>query len=168
MWLVSLTTFLLIRHPWELLSQSKMLWPPCGRCERRRELGGCRCLCPCRFYAADDSRYPVVVERLKAGDALFAPAHLDVEVVSALRGLARSNQAVDRVVPTALAHLARFPNRRMSLPPLLECMWDLRNNVTAYDAVYIPLAERLGGALITCDTKLANASGPACTFDLIS
>ncbi len=120
------------------------------------------------FYAADDSRYAVVVQRLKAGDALFAPAHLDVEVVSALRGMARGNQALDRVVPMALAHLASFPIRRMSLPPLLERMWDLRNSVTAYDAAYIALAERLGGVLITCDTKLANASGTTCTFDLIS
>ena len=120
------------------------------------------------FYAADDSRYPVVADRLKTGDALFAPAHLDVEVVSALRGMARGNAALDRVVPRALTHLASFPIRRMPLSPLLERMWELRSNVTAYDAAYIALAEKLGGVLITCDTKLAKASGPVCIFDLIS
>lgn len=120
------------------------------------------------FYAADDSRHTVVAERLKAGDALFAPAHLDAEIVSALRGMARGNKVLDQSVPNALAHLAGFPIRRMSLPPLLERMWELRNNVTAYDAAYIALAERLEAVLVTCDTRLANASGPTCTFDLIS
>jgi len=120
------------------------------------------------FYAADDSRHALVAERLKAGDALFAPAHLDAEIVSALRGMARRNRVLERAVPRALTHLAGFPIRRMPLPPLLERMWELRNNVTAYDAAYIALAERLGAVLITCDARLATASGPTCTFDLIS
>jgi len=120
------------------------------------------------FYAADDSRHALVATRLKAGDKLFAPAHLDAEIVSALRGMARRNQALDQTVPSALTHLAGFPIRRMPLPPLLERMWELRNNVTAYDAAYIALAERLGAVLITCDARLATASGPTCNFDLIS
>ncbi len=120
------------------------------------------------FYAADDARHSLVAERLKAGDALFAPAHLDAEIVSALRGMARRSQVLDQAVPSALPHLAGFPIRRMPLPPLLERMWELRNNVTAYDAAYIALAERLDAALITCDARLATANGPTCTFDLIS
>jgi len=120
------------------------------------------------FYAADDPRRVEVVTRLAAGDALFAPAHLDAEVVSALRGMARDNPALDRTVPGALTHLASFPIRRMPLHPLLERMWALRHNVTAYDAAYIALAERLDSPLITCDAKLAAAAGPTCTFDLIS
>ena len=51
------------------------------------------------FYAADDPRHAHVAERLSAGDALFAPAHLDVEVASALRGLARVSPGVDRAAP---------------------------------------------------------------------
>ncbi len=120
------------------------------------------------FYAADDARHSLVAERLKAGDALYAPAHLDVEIVSALRGMARKSQVLDQAVPSALTHLAGFPIRRMPLPPLLERMWELRNNVTAYDAAYIALAERLDAVLITCDARLATANGPTCTFDLIS
>ena len=42
-------------------------------------------------------------------------------------------------------HLAGFPIHRMPLPPLLDRMWRLRSNVTAYDAAYVALAERLGG-----------------------
>ena len=120
------------------------------------------------FYAADDARHSLVAERLKAGDALFAPAHLDAEIVSALRGLARRSQVLDHAVPSALTHLAGFPIRRMPLPPLLERMWELRHNVTAYDAAYIALAERLDAVLITCDARLATANGPTCTFDVIS
>jgi predicted nucleic acid-binding protein len=57
------------------------------------------------FYAVDDSRHVLVAERLKAGDALFAPAHLDAEIVSALRGMARGNKVLDRTVPAVLIHL---------------------------------------------------------------
>lgn len=120
------------------------------------------------FYASDDPRRVSVTTRLARGDALFAPAHLDVEVVSALRGLSRPNRALRAVVPDALSHLASFPIRRMPLAPLLQRIWELRNNVTAYDAAYVALAERLGGPLMTCDAKLAAASGPRCTFDLIT
>ncbi len=120
------------------------------------------------FYVSDDSRRAAVSGRLAAGDALFAPAHIDVEVVSALRGLARLSRTVDRSAPRALTHLAGFPLRRMPLAPLLERMWHLRANVTAYDAAYIALAEQLNCALITCDAKLANASGPRCAIDLIT
>jgi predicted nucleic acid-binding protein len=119
------------------------------------------------FYASGDRRRTIVVERLKAGDALFAPAHLDAEVVSALRGMARVSRALERAVPAALVHLASFPIRRMPLPPLLERMWELRSNVTAYDAAYVALAERLESPLITCDSRLAAAAGSRCAFELI-
>ncbi|WP_198671768.1 type II toxin-antitoxin system VapC family toxin [Desertihabitans aurantiacus] len=119
------------------------------------------------FYAAEDPRHGGVVERLERGDVLFAPAHLDLEVTSALRGLARNNPALDTLVPAALAHLVDFPLRRMPLPPLLERIWELRHNITAYDAAYVALAERLDAVLITCDGRLASASGSRCAFDLI-
>lgn len=119
------------------------------------------------FYAADDPRHSLVAERLQVGDALFAPAHLDAEIVSALRGMARRNRGLEQVVPSALAHLTGFPIRRMPLPPLLERMWELRHNITAYDAAYVALAERLDAVLITCDARLATASGSSCTFDKI-
>lgn len=120
------------------------------------------------FYAADDPRHFLVAERLAVGDALFAPAHLDAEIVSTLRGMARGNEGLEQVVPSALAHLAGFPIRRMPLPPLLERMWELRHNITPYGAAYVALAERLDAVLVTCDARLASASGPSCTFDKIT
>ena len=119
------------------------------------------------FYAADDPRRDVVSARLATGDALFAPAHLDAEVVSALRGLSKSNPALSAAVPRALRHLAGFPIRRMALAPLLDRMWELRENVTPYDAAYVALAERLDAHLLTSDHKLANAHAPRCRFELL-
>lgn len=120
------------------------------------------------FYAADDPRRELVAARLASGDALFAPAHLDAEVVAALRGMSRSNPTLGAAVPRALNHLAGFPIRRMALAPLLERMWELRDNVTPYDAAYVALAERLDAHLVTSDRKLATASGPRCRFELLA
>jgi predicted nucleic acid-binding protein len=120
------------------------------------------------FYAADDPRRADTAARLSAGNALFAPAHLDAEVISALRGMAKSRPTLSRAVPGALRHLADFPIRRMPIAPLLDRMWQLRDNITPYDAAYVALAEHLDAPLITCDAKLAAASGAKCAFDLIS
>lgn len=121
------------------------------------------------FYVATiDRRYDDVVARLRSGDLLFAPAHMDAEVVSALHALARHDAVLRDAIPDALRHLAEFPLRRVPLAPLLDRMWELRDNITPYDAAYVALAERLDGRLITCDSKLANASGVRCTFDLIA
>ena len=120
------------------------------------------------FYLSDDPRRDDVVDRLSAGDALFAPAHVDAEVVSAFCGLSRIKPELQATVPAALSHLARFPIRRVPLAPLLDRIWDLRANVTAYDAAYVALAEQLGAPVITCDAKLSAASGTRCVFETIT
>ena len=56
----------------------------------------------------------------------------------------------------------------MPIAPLLEHMWQLRRNLTVYDAAYVALAERLDAVLITCDARLAAARGPTCNFDQIT
>ena len=121
------------------------------------------------FYAvSDDPRRRAVRARLAVGDSLFAPAHLDAEIVSALHGLTRRTPELSPAIPSALRHLASLPIRRMPLAPLLERMWALRANITAYDAAYVALAERLSAPVLTCDGKLAAASGPRCRFELLS
>lgn len=62
----------------------------------------------------------------------------------------------------------RVPDPADPLAPLLERIWQLRANVTAYDAAFVTLAEQLSAPGITCDAKLAPAGGTRCTFDLIS
>lgn len=120
------------------------------------------------YYAADEPRHAEVARRLSVGDQLFAAAHLDAEVVSALRGLARKFPMLSLMVHEALRHLAAFPIRRVPLAPLVDRMWELRDNITPYDAAYVALAEELSCPLITCDAKLAASSGSRCEFDLIA
>lgn len=86
--------------------------------------------------------------------------------MSALRGLEKRVPALHTAVPGALRHLAHIPIRRMPLAPLLERMWELHTN--AYDAAYVALAEQLGASVVTCDGKLATASGPRCEIELIA
>src|SRR5437899_32070 len=111
------------------------------------------------FYAADDPRRARVVARMGAGDTLFATAHLDIEVVSALREIARRSPVLHSSVPAGLRHLAGMPIQRVAIAPLLERIWGLRDNVSAYYAAYVALAERLTCPLLTCDSRLAGASG---------
>ncbi len=120
------------------------------------------------FYLSDDPRRGDVVSRLGRGDALYAPSHLDVEVVSALRGLVLANPVLQPTVPAALRHLSGFPIRRMPLAPHLDRVWELRASVTAHDAAYVALAEQLSAPVITCDATLAAAGGTRCAFDLIA
>lgn len=82
--------------------------------------------------------------------------------------MARRSAALAASVPSALRHLAGLPVRRMPLAPLLSRMWDLRDDITPYDAAYVALAEQLRATLITCDVRLASAPGAKCTFDVIS
>jgi predicted nucleic acid-binding protein len=93
--------------------------------------------------------------------------HLDAEVVSALRGMAPGQPWTRVGGSSSFDALALYPIRRMPLPPLLDRMWELRNNMTAYDAAYVALAERLEAVLVTCDARLATASGPNFTVDQI-
>ena len=67
----------------------------------------------------------------------------------------------------ALADLAELPLRRYPHHFLLPRVWDLRNNLTAYDAVYIALAEALDAPLLTRDRRLATAAGHHARVELV-
>ena len=75
------------------------------------------------------------------GDELAAPHLLDIEVMSALRGLALVQRIDSHRVAELLANLAVLPAKRYEHTPLLGRIWELRHNFTAYDAAYIALAE---------------------------
>lgn len=91
---------------------------------------------------------------LLAGD-LHAPYLLDVEVLSALRGLELANKIPAAVAAVAKATFFEFAITRYETQPLAERIWQLRHQFTAYDASYIALAEGLDASLLTCDKKLA-------------
>ena len=67
----------------------------------------------------------------------------------------------------AIADLLSMPIVVYPTAPLLRRCWQLRGNVTAYDACYVALAEALDCALLTADAKLAKAPGPRCAFELV-
>jgi predicted nucleic acid-binding protein len=94
-----------------------------------------------------------------AGETLHAPHLLDIEVAHAVRRYAARGEIDAQRGRMALTDLGDFPLFRYPHDPLLLRVWDLRNNLTAYDAVYVALAEELGVPLITRDRRLAGAAG---------
>lgn len=108
-----------------------------------------------------------IEERIRKDPSLHAPGLVDVEVVQALRRLTRDGEVRPGRGRTAVADLARFPLRRYPHRPLLERMWALRRNLTAYDATYIALAEVLDATLVTCDVRLGRAPGHRARVEVI-
>jgi predicted nucleic acid-binding protein len=90
----------------------------------------------------------------KGAGSLIVPHLLDVEVASALRRLAALAQIDSSHAERLLAQLAEIPAERSAHTPLLRRVWELRHNFTAYDAIYIALAEETGSVLYTTDAKL--------------
>jgi len=110
-------------------------------------------------------RVAILIEDAALG--LHAPHLLDVEVVSALRRLVRDGSLGDQEAQEAIDDLMALDLQRHSHEPLLERAWALRANVTTCDAVYVALAEALNATLLTCDGKLARATGTRMRVELI-
>jgi predicted nucleic acid-binding protein len=92
---------------------------------------------------------------IAAADGLAAPHLLDVEVASVARNRALRREVPRRRASDAVDDLARLRVRRYAATPLLHRIWELSGSLTAYDAVYVALAEALGCALVTTDLRLA-------------
>jgi predicted nucleic acid-binding protein len=88
---------------------------------------------------------------------LHAPHLLDVEVAQVLRRYAAIGEIEEQRGAEALTDLADLPIRRYPHDFLLTRVWNLRSNFTAYDAVYVALAEALNARLLTRDQRLATA-----------
>jgi len=97
---------------------------------------------------------------------LHVPHLADVEVAQALRRYVREGELDLPSAASALESLQLLDVERHSHEPLLERVWTLRNNLTAYDAVYVALAEALDATLLTCDARLARAPGMARRVEL--
>lgn len=102
-----------------------------------------------------------------AGVALHAPVTLDAEVLHALRKRWIAKTVTVEAAGIAIRGLQRAPITRHPVQPLVARMWDLRQNITAYDAAYVALAESLDAPLITRDARLARSSGHAARIDYI-
>jgi predicted nucleic acid-binding protein len=109
-----------------------------------------------------------VEERIFArGESLHVPRLLDLEVLQVLRRYARAGVLDDRRGRQALDDLADLPLARYSHEVLLTRVWELRENLTAYDAVYVALAEALDAPLVTRDARLAGAPGHEATIEIL-
>jgi predicted nucleic acid-binding protein len=90
---------------------------------------------------------------------LHAPHLLDVEVAQVLRRYVRDRTLTEQRGQEALEDFSDLPLHRYSHDFLLPRVWELRATLTAYDAVYVALAEVLDAPLLTCDSRIASAPG---------
>ncbi len=93
------------------------------------------------------------------GERLHAPHLIDLEVAQVLRRYVGAGQISGRRGEEALDDLGAFRIRRWPHAPLMDRIWRLKENLTAYDAAYVALAEALGATLLTRDRRLASAPG---------
>jgi predicted nucleic acid-binding protein len=100
-----------------------------------------------------------VGDRLSRANSCHAPHVVDFECASALRRLELSGELASVRGSGALADLRELPLVRYPAAQLLDTIWALRSNLTAYDAAYVALAELLEVPLITTDVRLARSTG---------
>jgi len=105
--------------------------------------------------------------RLVGSESLHAPHLIDAEVVSALRrlGLAGTLNAEDGL--RSVETWSQLAVIRYAAEPLLRRVWELRERISAYDAMYVALAELLDCALVTADARLSRASGLRCVVTVV-
>lgn len=104
---------------------------------------------------------PMTERLFEASTSLHAPHLLDLEVTQILRRFVRNGEVAPDRARQALEDLADLPLERYPHDFLLPRVWSLRQNLTAYDAVYVALAEVLGATLLTRDARISKAPGHA-------
>jgi predicted nucleic acid-binding protein len=102
-----------------------------------------------------------------SSESLHAPDLLDVEVAQVLRRYVREKIIDAERGQQALDDLADLPLSRYPHDFLIPRVWELRTTLTAYDAVYVTLAELLDAPLLTCDRKIASATGHSANVEVI-
>jgi predicted nucleic acid-binding protein len=105
---------------------------------------------------------------LLAAPSIEAPEMFVLEVAASLRNRVIRTQITAKDAAQALVRLQRLPVVRHPLLPLLDRVWELRDNLTPYDAAYVALAERLRTSLLTADSGIAQAPGTRCKIRLLA
>jgi predicted nucleic acid-binding protein len=100
-------------------------------------------------------------------DDLHAPHLLDVEVLSAVQRLVHAGEVLAERAEEAIEDLALLRISRHGHLDLATRAWELRQNFTAYDAVYLALAESLDATVVTCDRPFAAAPGHSARIEVI-
>lgn len=99
-------------------------------------------------------------------ESLHAPCLVDLEAMSVLRSLEARRLLPPALAARAIANLLALDLARYPHEPLVPRVWQLRGNLTAYDAAYVALAEHLASPLVTCDGQLAAAPGNRARIEL--
>jgi len=100
-------------------------------------------------------------------DELHAPHLLDVEIAQGLRRLVRTGEVSSGRAEEAIADLTDLDLHRHAHLDLLDRAWKLRDNISAYDAMYVALAEAIEAPIVTCDSPLAKAPGHRARIEVI-
>lgn len=103
-------------------------------------------------------------ETMLLSGSLFGPHLLPVEVTNILRRAALADRISADVAALAHADLLDLDIRLLPYELVADRVWELRDNVTSYDAWYVAIAELLGSPLATLDQRLARSDGPRCKF----
>ncbi|HEY4996414.1 MAG TPA: type II toxin-antitoxin system VapC family toxin [Solirubrobacteraceae bacterium] len=111
---------------------------------------------------------PGLIERLAEDGDLHGPHLIDTELLHALRRMSINRQISDERAEDARSDFAELALRRYRHQPLSDRVWELRHNITAYDATFIALAEALSAPLITCDARLAATPGHDAEIELFA
>jgi predicted nucleic acid-binding protein len=107
------------------------------------------------------------IRRRLRGERLAAPDLMKVEALSVIRRRYLVGRLDRAFAEQAVTDLLTLPIIVYPAAPLLLRCWQLRDNLTAYDAAYVALAEALGCSLLTADVRLANAAGLDCPVEVI-
>jgi predicted nucleic acid-binding protein len=102
-----------------------------------------------------------------ATEQLHAPHLVDSEVANALRRATAAQRLHDRDAWRALDAWRRLGIKRYAIHTLLDRIWELRDNLSAYDATYVALAEALDCSLLTADGRLGQAPGIRCAVTVV-
>jgi predicted nucleic acid-binding protein len=108
---------------------------------------------------AIDSARGRALARLLPPDAVgWVPEHFYAEVLGVIRRRLVIDKSISEAqAASALGRLRRWHLRHAAVEPLIDAAWTYRHNMTAADALYVALAERIGGSLLTADERLASA-----------
>jgi predicted nucleic acid-binding protein len=112
----------------------------------------------------DTGRAGAWAESVLMSGSLAAPHLMPVEVANILRRTVAAGEVSADVAALAHADLLALRVEHFPYEPFADRVWAMRDNVTAYDAWYVAVAESLGAPLATLDARLSRAAGPRCEF----